>query len=515
MSLLPRQLVVVLVTLALAISGVAGVAGATNQSPGADQAVTEATTAPSTEAQTTESSCAAQPPADHGDPESDVLGWENGTWYDETLAVDQSDGVNESEQAAIVDRTMARVEAIRCVEFTESVPVSVISRTEFGEMQRDENFTTEITPELRTFDNAKFEAMFLVNESADSIAVQQRNLDVGVLGFYSPEEDQIFLIAADRENLRIDEATLAHELVHAWQDQRYNLSAEEFSPRVRDQSNALSGLVEGDAAYVDGLYQQRCAEGDWNGTCLVPSERAGGAGSLANVGVYFLDFQPYSDGPEFVRLARTMGGWEAVNELYERPPETTEQVIHAEKYQQDESTDLNLTDETTDNWTRVHPQDRPNYGSVGEAGLMSMFVYPYYDSQGQSGVLSPDDWFNFDEEGNVSSFDPYDYESNYSTGWDGDRLHVYENESNETAYVWRLAWDSPQDAREFLAGYQQVLEYWGAERVGPGTYRISEGGFADAFRISVEGTNVTIVNAPTVERLDEIRPSTGNQAVGE
>lgn len=104
---------------------------------------------------------------------------------------------------------------------------------------------------------------------------------------YSPEEDQIFLIAEGRENLRIGETTLSHELVHAWQDQRYNLSSEKLSPRLRDEANA-------------------------------------------RIGIYFLKFQPYSDGPEFVRLVRTVGGWKAVNELYERPPQSTEQVIHVE-----------------------------------------------------------------------------------------------------------------------------------------------------------------------------------------
>jgi hypothetical protein len=420
--------------------------------------------------------------------------------------------VNASEQAAIVDRTKARLEAIRCVEFTESVPVTVISRTAFGELQRGGNVTAETTAELRAFDNAKFEALFLIGESEDSLEVQQRNRDVGVLGFYSPEADRIFLIAEDRGTLRIDETTLAHELVHAWQDQRYNLSAEKFAPRLRDEANARAGLVEGDASYVDGLYQQRCVAGDWNGTCLLPETGPADAGSLANVGVYFLEFQPYSDGPEFVRLARTVGGWDAVNDLYDRPPQSSEQVIHGEKYQQDEPTDPNLTDSTTGNWSRVRPQDRPEYGSVGEAGLMTMFVYPYYDSQGLESVLPRDSWLKFDEEGNVSAFDPYDYHrSNYTAGWDGDRLHVYRNETGQLGYVWRLTWDSPQDAREFIDGYLQVLDYWDGEQVDPATYRIPAGGFEDAFHVSVDGRNVTIVNAPTVGQLDDVRMDVGNE----
>lgn len=505
MSLLPRRLVVLLVALALATSGTAGVAGAMPTS----QDHVQATTQQETSKQVAQANCAVEPPANQSDPESDVIGWEDGTWYTETLQVNQSDGVNASEQAAILDRTMARTEAIRCIEFNESVPVTVISRAEYREMVRNGNLTSgEMTPALRTFDNAKFEALFLIDETEDSIEVQKANRAAGVLGFYSPRDDQIFLIAEDRENLRIEERVLAHELLHAWQDQQYNLSSEELSPRQRDEGNAVAGVVEGDPRYVDWLYQQRCRSGDWNGTCLVPPAEGGQAGRLANLGVYVLKFQPYSDGPEMVRLVRTVGGWDAVNELYERPPESTEQVIHPERYRNDAPTDPNITDQTTENWTRVRPEQRPDYGSVGEAAVMSMFVYPLYDSQGEETIVSADDWLNFDEEGNVSRFDPFDYESNYSSGWDGDRLHVYESsETNETAYVWRLSWDSPQDAQQFRAGYERVLQYWGGQQVGPQTYRISEGGFEDAFYVSVDGRNVTIVNAPTVDQLDEVRTS--------
>ncbi|MFC7081547.1 hypothetical protein [Halorussus caseinilyticus] len=40
-------------------------------------------------------------------------------------------------------------------------------------------------------------------------------------------------------------------------------------------------------------------------------------------------------------------------------------------------------------------------------------------------------------------------------------------------------------------------------------WRIPDGGFADAFYVSVDGRNVTIVNAPTVEQLSEVRPDVG------
>ena len=445
--------------------------------------------------------CAAAPSENGDDPEEDVRGWENGYWYDESVNVTQDDGVQKAEREAIVSRTMARVEAIRCIEFDQTVPVRLISREEFRQQQAGQNASAG----LRAFDNLKFEALFLVNESADSIAVQNRNRGSGVLGFYSPRTDEIVVIAESTKTLRMDELTLAHELMHAWQDRRFNLSGKPFAAKLRDQVNARNGIVEGDASYTESLYAAQCSQ-EWN--CL-EGRSAGGANRLANIGVYLLKYQPYSDGPAFVRMVRNVGGWDAVNRLYAAPPNSTEQIIHPQKYDIDEPTNVSLNDTNAESWNRVTPPNRPGYGQLGEAALMAMFIYPYYHSQGQSHVVSPAQWFNRNETGNVSDFDPLNYESQYTTGWDGDRLHVYRNESGAGAYVWRLAWDSPQDAAQFVEGYRQVLQYWGAEEVGPNLWRIQRGGFADAFYVDVNGTTVTIVNAPTVEQLSEVRSGIG------
>ncbi|USZ67064.1 Hvo_1808 family surface protein [Halorussus salilacus] len=500
-----REKIAILLVVVVAASGVAGAMGA--QATADESAVATAAQGGATAhdaggataqggEQAAESACAAEPPSDGSDPDEDAIGWEDGYWYDESLDVNESGGLSDDELEAVVARTTARVEAVRCIEFEGSVPVSVISRDELRERQ----FFGEVTPELRTFDNAKFEAMFLVGEGTDAIEVQNQNAGGSVLGFYSPEADEIVVVAESADDLRIGELTLAHELVHAWQDRTHNLSGDHLSPRLRDDANARNGLVEGDASYTESLYEQRCSE-EWE--CL--DAPAGPSGDLANMGVYFLNFQPYSDGPRFVQFVRNVGGWDAVDALYEDPPESTEQVIHPEKYGTDSPTNVSLDDAATDEWTRVNPRDRPGYAELGESALMSMFVYPYYDSQGRTEIVPTVDWLNFNETGEVGDFDPLSYQSNYSTGWDGDRLHAYRNDDDELGYVWRLAWDSPQDARQFVEGYRQVLDYWGAEEVGPNTYRVPGGEFADAFHVEVEGTTVTITNAPTVEELSEVR----------
>ncbi|WP_299335695.1 hypothetical protein [Haloplanus sp.] len=89
------------------------------------------------------------------DPETDRLGWEAGYWYDEPLPVNASDGLNDSERAAVAARTMARVERIRALEFGSSVPVEVVDREAYRAGE-------EVT--ATAWDEQVWEALLLIGE---------------------------------------------------------------------------------------------------------------------------------------------------------------------------------------------------------------------------------------------------------------------------------------------------------------------------------------------------------------
>ncbi|AQL43124.1 hypothetical protein BV210_10530 [Halorientalis sp. IM1011] len=455
----------------------------------------------------TDGSTAAEPDAgdsaDRADPATDRIGWEDGYWANESLSVTNDDGLNESELDAVVARSMARVEVIRDREFRESVPVEIISRSEF-----QSESTPDLTSSLRTFDNAKFEAMFFVGEDRSSIGVQRDNQGENVLGYFDPRNDTIKLVADGGQPQLSAERTLGHELVHALQDQYHNLTA--ITAGTRDESNAQSSLIEGEARTVGLAYQERCG-GEWD--CLsAPSDSP----SLSEIhaGIYMLNFFPYSDGPGLIAHLRERGGWDAVEAAYDDPPESAEQIIYPEKYTdpRDAPEQVSLSDAATDGWTRVRPEpsvpgtERAAYGRVGQSGLSAMFAYTVFDRSGP-GLVPPRSISTGDPS------DPYNYDYAMTDGWGGDRLHVYENAeagTNETAYVWRLAWESPTEASEFAEGYRQLLGYWGASPVDgrENVWTIPQNDtFGDAFRVTRDGDTVTVVNAPTVEDLDAVHGS--------
>ena len=433
-------------------------------------------------------------------PSADRLGWEAGYSATDPLAVDASDGLNASELNATVARTMARVETIRDLEFTEPVPVEVVSRQEFRE--RDVTFVERRDPRVT---EAFWEALFLVGEAENATTAIDDVFGGGVVGYYTPSDGGRIVLVSDDASPRVDTGTLAHELVHALQDQHFDRSydRDSFDGRVGAQ-----GLTEGDPVAVERAYRARCA-GEWS--CL-PGRRGGGNGAAAiarHPGVYLAFVQPYVTGPGFVEALRNRSGgdWTAVNEAYAEPPAASEQVIHPGSYPEGRPVAVTVPDRSGPNWTRV------GRDTVGEAGVhVSFWANGFVDR--------PDD--------EIST----DYRDPLSAGWDGDALVVYtaseatgsadaggqataSQANGSLGYVWRLEWENETEAREFKRAYETMLRLrHGARLVASDTYLAEDGPFADAFRVTRTGETVTVVNAPSVTELREVHAPTGTELRG-
>jgi len=451
------------------------------------------------------------------DPESDRLGWENGYWYNESITVDRSDGLNDSELGVVVARSMARVEQIRGLEFEETPPVEVISREQY-QANLSEEFANLSTPDNSLHQNVKFESLFMIGESTDAVEQQRRNLAGGVLGFYDPETGQIKIISENTETPEMDEVTLSQELFHALQDQRFNTSG--YNQSTREAHNARDGIIEGDGNYVDYLYQQRC-ESDWD--CLLPQNQGGLSDFDPHQGLYRITLQPYSSGPAFVQQLHEREGWDAINDIYRNPPTSSEQVIHPDRYPDEQPTEVRIEDTSQDPWRVLELADGVDYAEFGEGGLYVALWYPGLESQRQTEIVPFQSHLNFQQGSRqLDPIEPLLYESELTEGWDGDRLVPYVTndsyETNETGYVFETAWDSPADAREFRDGWQQLMEYHGAEPVDghANTYRIPEDSeFGDVFYLVQNGSQVTVVNGPTVEDLDLIHAGAAPEVAGD
>ena len=518
-----RRSVLVLVALAVVLAGCGGLPGSVPDTPDTGSVTTAPPTPPSTTAgpgpdgETPTPAPEATPTSfDYADPGRDRLGWEGGYWHNESVAVDRSDGLNDAELAAVVNRSMARVEYVRGLEFERPVPVEVISRAAYRNRTDGRSYSSAD----RLHQNVKWEATFMIGESTDALGVQDRNRGAAVRGFYSPADERIVVVSENASDPELDEITLAQELFHALQDQRFGLAG--FDQSTRELHNARDGVIEGDGNYVDHLYEQRCGA-EWD--CLSPRESgsssSSGGSPDVHVGLYQVTYQPYSDGVVFVQERRQRLGWDGVDALYERPPNSTEQTIHPALYGVDEPAPIAVPDRSADRW-RVPDVGPVDYAAFGEAGLFVTLWYPSYVESQAAGrprdvVIPYRAHLNYTPDGSeLAELDPYSYSHPASAGWGRDRLVPYvTNDSaatNETGYVWKTVWDSPSDARQFADAYVALLAYHNATDVdaetdGPGTvYRIPEGEpFADAFRVVRANDTVVVTNAPSVAELRAVR----------
>lgn len=386
--------------------------------------------------------------------------------YDDELEIDPEDGFSEAELDKWVNRSMARIQIVRGLEFERPVAVEVISRETYQE--RRGNQSTDTT--RSAWNNQIWRGLFLVGQDRDVTRVLDEAFGDAVQGYYEPGRDSI-VIVSDSETPTIQKETLIHELVHALQDQQFGL---EFGHDTRDEQAAYDTLIEGEAELIPQLYMDRC--GEWS--CLEPPTEQEPSGQI-DPGVWLILTQPYTQGVGFVTELRERNGWDAVDQAHENPPRSTAQTINPDRYPDSDHRNVSVADRSTEEWERF--DHFPEGDTLGEASIFSMLV--------ANDVIEPDD--------------PASYAHPISNGWDGDQLVPYRS-GEEHGYVWEIAWESADDAAAFADAYEELLDEHDGLIRGQGSYMIENGPFEGAYRLTRTGDTVRIVNAPSVAALSKI-----------
>ncbi len=239
-------------------------------------------------------------------------------------------------------------------------------------------------------------------------------------GFYEPRDKTMYLledlVGAERE------ATLAHELVHALQDQHWDLGSKvKFAEDKGDKISAFHALAEGDAtsAMLDYMLAPRGMTAIDISDDLIALEVQGSmemSPSTSGVPTFVKRsvVAPYVDGLGLIHWARRRGGWSAVDAIWARPPSTTEQVLHPEKYAANEPGD---------------PVGIPEAFPGGPTAVL------YRDIMGEQTVrLLFEEWM------------PQKTAIASAAGWGGDRVVVY-GKGGHVAMAWHLRYDDLAGAK--------------------------------------------------------------------
>jgi hypothetical protein len=246
-----------------------------------------------------------------------------------------------------------------------------------------------------------------------------------VAGYYDPKVQEFFL--ADWIDLEGQKPVMAHELTHALQDQHFNLQRFEHWPKGdSDAELAAHALIEGDATLAMTIYMAKnplvgLAFLRAFGSTGSSSEQFKQAPRALRESLVF----PYQEGLEWATTVYKRGGWSMVSNAFTELPQSTEQILHPEKYFAHEApVKVNLPDVRGllgSRWKRI------DYDVSGE--------WSYY--------LILDQFLNSQAESRRAA-----------AGWGGDRYEIYEGSQPGAVFIAQLTvWDTENDAREFFDAY--------------------------------------------------------------
>ena len=284
---------------------------------------------------------------------------------------------------------------------------------------------TELDEELEEI--AQREALYIVLGIMDREAsLLDLLLDLygqQVVGFFDSEEEQLYVVSDGDRLSALDMVTYAHEFTHGLQQQHFDIrSMGESLENNSDQALAYRGVVEGDATLAESLYVfQHLSEEERADIVQEASTFDVSALQAAPHAIQREFIFPYQEGARFAfAMLSSPRAWQAVNELYEDIPQSTEQVLHPEKYVSGEApieVDVpNVASALGGEW-----------GTIREDTLGEFLLLSYLEDQ-----MSP-------EEAGVAT-----------TGWGGDTYVLFERQDGEILLQAVIEWDSDTDAQEFF-----------------------------------------------------------------
>lgn len=143
-----------------------------------------------------------------------------------------------------------------------------------------------------------------------------------VTGFYDDAAGTLY-VRGDTWS-PIVETTVVHELVHANQDQAFDLSALTIRTRTDDESwPALQSVIEGEATLVERDYG-RTRDEAWRRSV---EDSDGQVPATALTVVETSAAFPYEVGSDFVEAVRDAGGTKAVARAFQHPPRWTRDLV--------------------------------------------------------------------------------------------------------------------------------------------------------------------------------------------
>jgi hypothetical protein len=375
---------------------------------------------------------------------------------------------------ATLQRIQNEVAGLRGLAPKADVPLRFLSQSDLQRYFVD-SFNRDYLPSERESDQKLLETLGLLNQGDSIVQILLDVLQEQVIGVYNDDDKAMYLVGDKNQFGPEEKSTFAHEFTHALQDQYFELRT--LSPKHPDNDDralAIQAVVEGDAVLLQRLWAQQNMSSDE----LSQLSQGGADSQLFSAPLYVREqlLFPYGEGFNFVRQAyQTGGGYAAVDELFLHPPDSTEQVLHPEKYRAHEQPVVvslpDLVPVLGPGWRTI------NSNVVGELDLRLILQQLTDQTRAVRGA----------------------------SGWGGDRFALLEKDGR-TAFVLSSVWDGDNEARNFFDTFGLALRnrFAGARQEEASATRQALTASTAATELRRNGRNVVAVisfDRPSAEQI--------------
>ncbi|MDT8435836.1 MAG: hypothetical protein RRA92_03680 [Gemmatimonadota bacterium] len=389
---------------------------------------------------------------------------------------------------ALADDILPEVETLAGLPARRPVALAVRSRGELEAFLVDE-LARQLPPERAEGLVRAYARLGLLPADYDLAPLLRSLLLEQVVGYYDPGRDTLYVLR-DVES-ELVEAVLAHEIVHALQDQYQDLDSLTAANLERnDRATAAQAALEGHATLVMLEWQLGRLGLGSDALAALPDLSALGADAL--IAAAGLEMPALTEAPRILResllfpyvgglswvQARLRAGEARAAPLGGRMPVSTEQVLHG----------------AAGGPSGTGPHGSPARLAFGAPPDGWDVVYA-----GDLGELEIRIWLEERLGASASAFSSAAAAA-AAAGWHGDAVRLLEGPGGE-ALVWGTAWDDAAEAREFAAAARRALAAagdGGAARTRAGRAGGRTGGRVTEVRVATDGPVplVTVVDQP-------------------
>ena len=246
-----------------------------------------------------------------------------------------------------------------------------------------------------------------------------------VYALFDDEAEQVFVLSDATEVGPVQELAYASAFMGGIQQDQFNVKRLRRQARLggADEFRALSALISGDVSQVNDGYENTVFTQDDIDVLRqpLPDNKLLAAPDIVRKTLLF----PQREGFDFVAelFGREGAGWPGVDEAYTKPPFSTEQVLHTDKYFADEVPHVvtlpNISGRLGTGWTQV------SNNVLGEFLIRSYLEEHLDDTQAAAAA----------------------------SGWGGDRYTLLSGPEGQRLLLAMLNWDAFEDADEFVQAY--------------------------------------------------------------